>query len=376
MLEVADVLRRFGADYLAQHGASLLPSHRRAIAALQACRTDLLGGHLFRCERCRHEVFAWHSCKNRACPKCHTQQTQEWLAARRNQMLPVPYFHVVVTTPEPLRDVFRSNQKDCYALLMQASAAALLELAREPRYGGGTPGILAVLHTWTQQLHYHPHVHCLVTGGGVSPDGATWLALPHSDYLVPLKALCRLIRGKFRAWLLKQRPDLHLPERVWTQDWVAHCTPWPAGESGVLEYLARYAFRVALSNCRLLRMDQHTVTFRYKDRQSGQQRSCTLSGHEFIRRFLQHVLPQRFHKLRYFGLWHGSKRKLLQRARVALALQTQPRLQATPEPLPDTAGRTSQEPRTGIYEGAPCPVCRQGHLQHVLEIKPVRIRGP
>jgi hypothetical protein len=235
MLEVADVLRRFGPAYLAQHGAALLPSHRRAIADLQLCRTPALGGHQFRCDTCGEELFAWHSCKNRACPKCHTTQTREWLQQRRAQMLPTPYFHVVVTVPEELRTVFRANQKDCYALLMRASAEALMELARNPRYCGGTVGILEVLHTWTRQLHYHPHVHCLVTGGGISDDGSAWLPVRHKAYLVPVKALSRLIRGKFRAWLQRKRPDLAMPETVWKQDWVVHCTPWSAGATAVLD---------------------------------------------------------------------------------------------------------------------------------------------
>jgi hypothetical protein len=375
MLEVADVLRRFGPAYLAQHGASLLPSHRRAIAGLQLCRTPALGGHKFRCDACGKELFAWHSCKNRACPKCHAAQTEEWLQQRRAQMLPTPYFHVVVTVPQELRALFRSKQKDCYALLMRASAEALTELARNPCYCGGTVGILEVLHTWTRQLHYHPHVHCLVTGGGVAEDGSAWLPLRHKNYLVPLKALSRLIRGKFRATLLKKRPDWNVPAAVWRKDWVVHCTPWAPGATAVLDYLARYAFRVALTNCRLLALNEHTVTFRYTDRETGQRQHCTLSGHEFIRRFLQHVLPTRFHKLRYFGLWHSSKRALLNRARLLLQLSTP---QATPASTPCAAlpaGPAERKTRV-VCDGAPCPACRQGHLWHVQEIPPAMIRGP
>ena len=375
MLEVADVLRRFGPAYLAQHGASLLPSHRRAIADLQLCRTPALGGHQFRCDACGKEWLAWHSCKNRACPKCHTAQTEEWLRQRRAQMLPTPYFHVVVTIPQELRAIFRSHQKDCYALLMRASAEALMQLARNPRYCGGTVGRLEVLHTWTRQLHYHPHVHCLVTGGGVSEDGSAWLPVRHKGYLVPVKALSRLIRGKFRAWIQKQRPDLVVPDAVWRQDWVVHCTPWSAGETAVLDYLARYAFRVALANCRLLAMNEQTVTFRYTDRETGRCQHCTLSGHEFIRRFLQHVLPSHFHKLRYFGLWHSSKRALLNRARLLLQLSAP---QAAPASTPSAAQPSnSPEPRTGaVFDGAPCPVCKQGRLRHVQEIPPAMIGGP
>ena len=375
MLEVADVLRRFGPAYLAQHGASLLPSHRRAIADLQLCRTPALGGQQYRCDVCGTELFAWHSCKNRACPKCHTTQTQEWLEQRHAQMLPTPYFHVVVTVPQELRAVFRSNQKDCYALLMRASAQALMELARNPRYCGGTVGILEVLHTWTRQLHYHPHVHCLVTGGGVSEDGQAWLPVQHKGYLVPVKALSRLIRGKCRAWFQKQRPDLVVPDLVWRQDWVVHCTPWRTGETAVLDYLARYAFRVALTNCRLLALNEQMVTFRYTDRETGHCQHCTLSGHEFIRRFLQHVLPSHFHKLRYFGLWHSSKRTLLNQARLLLQLRTP---QPTPAAMPSATQHDgpAERNRQVVCHGAPCPACKQGRLWHVQEVPPAMIRGP
>ncbi len=171
MIEVADVFRRFAADYLSAHGASMLPSHRRAIEDILDCRTAALGGQVWRCEACNTEVFSFHSCGNRSCPKCHTAQTQEWLEHRQAEMLPVPYFHITVTVPAELREVLRANQRDGYAVLMQASAAAIIELARDPRYVGGTVAVLAVLHTWTQQLNLHPHVHCLVSGGGISEDG-------------------------------------------------------------------------------------------------------------------------------------------------------------------------------------------------------------
>ncbi|MGD0109461.1 MAG: transposase zinc-binding domain-containing protein, partial [Rhodopila sp.] len=174
MIELADVFRRFAADYVSTHGASMLPSHRRAIEDILDCRTAALGGQVWRCDTCNTEVFSYHSCGNRSCPKCHTAQTQEWLEHRQAEMLPVPYFHITVTVPAELREVLRANQRDGYGVLMQATAAAIIELARDPRYVGGTVGVLAVLHTWTQQLNLHPHVHCLVSGGGISDDGSTW----------------------------------------------------------------------------------------------------------------------------------------------------------------------------------------------------------
>ena len=205
MIEVAEVFRRFAADYLSAHGASMLPSHQRAINDILNCRTAALGGQVWRCEQCNTEIFSYHSCANRSCPKCHTAQTQAWLEHRQTEMLPVPYFHITVTVPAELREVLRANQRGGYGVLMQASAAAIIELARDPRYVGGTVAVLAVLHTWTQQLNLHPHVHCLVSGGGISEDGNTWHPA-RRNFLVPIKALAKLVRGKFRAFLISLSP--------------------------------------------------------------------------------------------------------------------------------------------------------------------------
>ena len=303
MIEVADVFRRFAADYLSAHGASMLPSHRRAIEDILNCRTAALGGQVWRCDQCDTEMFSYHSCRNRSCPKCHTAQTQKWLEHRQAEMLPVPYFHITVTVPAELREVLRANQRDGYGVLMQATAAAIIELARDPRYVGGTVAVLAVLHTWTQQLTLHPHVHCLVSGGGISEDANTWHPA-RRKFLVPIKALAKLVRGKFRALLRRKCPDLVIPEAVWCRPWILHVTAWGNGEQAVLDYLARYVFRIALTNARIVGLDDETVTIQYKDRKTGRARTCRFSGDEFMRRFLQHVLPRGFHKVRYFGLWH------------------------------------------------------------------------
>ena len=304
MIEIAEVFRRFAADYLAAHGASMLPSHRRAIEDILACRTAALGGQVWHREACNTVVFCYHSCGNRSCPKCHTAQTQEWLEHRQAELLPVPYFHITITVPAELRAVLRANQRDGYGVLMQACAAAIIELARDPRYVGGT---VAVLHTWTQQLDLHPHVHCLVSGGGISEDATTWHPA-RRKFLVPIKALARLVRGKFRALLLRKCPDLAIPNTVWRTPWVLHVTAWGTGEQAVLDYLARYVFRVALTNARIVGLDDQTVTIQYRERKTGRRRTCRLSGGEFMRRFLQHVLPRGFHKVRYSGLWHPAQR--------------------------------------------------------------------
>ena len=217
MIEVAEVFRRFAADYLNAHAAAMPPSHRRAIEDILDCRTAALGGQVWRCDNCGTETFSFHSCGNRSCPKCHTAQTQEWLGHRQAEMLPVPYFHITVTVPAELRAVLRAHQHDGYAVLMQATAGAIIELASDPRFVGGTVAVLAVLHTWDQQLNLHPHVHCLVSGGGISEDGTTWHPARRT-FLLPIKALARKVRGKFRALLQQRCPELIVPDVVWHKD--------------------------------------------------------------------------------------------------------------------------------------------------------------
>src|SRR5919112_5788719 len=236
MPDVADVFRRFGSRYLEAHGAAMLPSHRRALADIVACRTEALGGQQWCCNGCGPLLHFFNSCRNRACPKCHGEQTQAWLERRQAEMLPVPYFHVTVTVPEELRAALRRHQVDGYGALMKAAAGAIVDLARDPRHVGGTVGVLAVLHTWTQQLHFHPHVHCLVTGGGVGQDGDTWHPA-RPGFLVPTKALARKVRGRFRAVFEKRCPGVSLPAAVWRIPWVMHITPWGVGEQAVLDYL-------------------------------------------------------------------------------------------------------------------------------------------
>jgi uncharacterized Zn finger protein (UPF0148 family) len=374
MIEVADVFRRFAADYLSAHGASMLPSHRRAIEDILDCRTAALGGQVWRCDACGTEVFSFHSCGNRSCPKCHTAQTQEWLEHRQAEMLPVPYFHITVTVPAQLREALRANQRDGYAALMQASAAAIIELARDPRYVGGTVAVLAVLHTWTQQLNLHPHVHCLVSGGGISEDASTWHPA-RQNFLLPIKALAKLVRGKFRALLQRRCPDLVIPDVVWQVPWILHVTAWGNGEQAVLDYLARYVFRIALTNARIVGLDDETVTIQHKDRKTGHARTCRLSGDEFMRRFLQHVLPRGFHKVRYFGLWHPAQRHNVARVRQMLQLHVPPK----PDPLQDPSVPPPEpidaEPVPPI-EPMICPHCQQGRLIFIRRLSPQQALGP
>lgn len=372
MITLGDVFRRFAGDYIARHGATMLPSHARAIADILACRTPVLGGHRWRCTCCSVEVHSYHSCKNRSCPTCHRDQTERWLAARKAELLPCPYFHVTVTVPAELRDVLRSNQKDGYAALMRAAASAIIELARDRRHVGGTVGVLAVLHTWTGQLVYHPHVHCLVTGGGVSADGKSWCPA-RPDYLVPTRALAELVRGKMLADLKKRRSDLVIPAAVWRKPWVVHCTAWGDGPEAVLAYLARYVHRVAITNGRIVDLDEGGVVIRHKQRASGRWLATRLPGHEFMRRFLQHVLPKGLHKIRYFGLWHASQRKQAERARLLLEIDRP----AAPVEASSASDTTARSPSSGTCEEARiCPICREGHLVKIARLYPKQARGP
>jgi hypothetical protein len=257
---------------------------------------------------------------------------------------------------------------------MQATAGAIIELARDPRFVGGTVAVLAVLHTWDQQLNLHPHVHCLVSGGGISEDGTTWHPARRT-FLLPIKALARNVRGKFRALWQRRCPGAAVPEVVWRTDWIAHVTAWGQGEQAVLDYLARYIFRVAITNARIVGLDDAGVIFAWRDRKAGRRRTCRLSGMEFIRRFLQHVLPRGFHKVRYFGLWHPAHRQDAVRVRQMLQLQAPPPAGPLPEPAvaaPDpTKAATPPPPEPRI-----CPHCHQGRLILIRTLPRRHAMGP
>jgi Putative transposase/Transposase zinc-binding domain len=319
MLEVADIFRLHGPDYRARFGNQMVPSHRRAMQDIEQCRTESLGGQLYYCAQCQERRYSYHSCKNRHCPKCQNDQANEWLAAQQSLLLPVTHFLVTFTLPAELRPLARSNQKTIYNLLFRASSQALLQLAQDPRFVGAQLGMVGVLHTWTRQLLYHPHVHYLVTGGGLTADGRWRSASP--DFLVPVKALSPIFRAKFREQLKKTPLFTQVEPRLWRKDWVVHCEPVGSGAQA-FQYLAPYIFRVAISNNRLRKLENGHVTFSYKESATDQLKHCTLSAQEFIRRFLQHVLPTRFIKVRYYGLLSPAQRQLLQKARQLLGSST------------------------------------------------------
>ncbi|MCX6037521.1 MAG: IS91 family transposase [Chloroflexi bacterium] len=325
-LELADIFRQYGPAYRQKYADRLLPSHRRAMRAIEQCRTPALGGQVYSCPQCNQTQYSYHSCRNRHCPKCQNDKAQEWLEKQQNFLLPVPYFMLTFTIPAALRPVARSHQALVYDLLFRASAAATQHLAQDPRFVGGQLGLIGVLHTWGRNLSYHPHIHYLVPAGGLTSDHRTWLPA-HHHFLLPVKALSRIFRAKFLHALQRSSLANDIPATVWKQDWVVHCKPIGNGRTA-LKYLAPYIFRVAISNRRLVKLENDQVTFRYRSSATGQITFCTLSAEEFIHRFLQHVLPRGFVKIRYFGFFGSSQRLLL--AALRLLLETD-----THSPLPD-----------------------------------------
>jgi hypothetical protein len=274
MREVADVFRRDGHEDLDRFGQDLRPSHRRAIEALLACRTAALGGPLFQCDHCGQAHDVYHSCRNRSGPTCHRLDTEAWLAERRQELLPVPYVHVVFTVPQELREIIRRHQQDLYDILLRAAAHALIRLAADPHDVGGLIGVLCVLHTWTRTLAYHPHVHGLVPAGGVSADRTQWQPARRAS-LVPVQALSQLFRRVFRALVRQERPDLTIPESVWTKGWVVYGKPALQGTERVLNDLGRYVHRIALTNSRLLAIEDGHVCFRDQDTQDQRWKTLT-----------------------------------------------------------------------------------------------------
>jgi hypothetical protein len=362
MWEVAEIFRRHGAAYRAQY--QLLPSQARAMQDLEACRTAYFGGHLKQCDHCGGQVYAYHSCRNRHCPKCHGDQTERWLAQQQPRLLPCPYFLVTFTLPAELRPLAFAQQKKVYGLLLRSAAAALQKLALDPQYLGGRLGALAVLHTWTRAMLYHPHVHMLVIGGGLSADGKEWLPAKHATYLMPVAALSEIFRAKFCAALQKAGLLNQVPRQVWQKDWVVHCKAAGQGRQ-VLNYLARYIFRVAITNSRLERFANGQVTFRYRHNRSQQLHRVTLPAQKFIHRFLLHVLPRGCAKVRYYGIWSPACREQLQQARTLLNV------------APPTKAGNSVPDASATEQAAPpaparCPHCHIGQLFEIGVLPPQR----
>ena len=329
-LQLADIIRAHQDEFLTRHGSSLTQTQRKALRDVAACRTAALGGQLWQCVACGHRHAVYHSCRNRHCPRCQGATRARWLEQQTRHLLPVQYFHVVFTLPAEVAAVALVNPVTVYNLLFQAARETLMEVAANPKHLGAALGVLMVLHTWGQNLHHHPHVHCVVTGGGLSCNerglvdaSPRWLSC-RPGFFLPVRVLSRKYRGKFLA-LLRQAyeagklcwdgwPDAASwaawSSPLYDKDWVVYAKEPFGGPEQVLAYLARYTHRVAISNSRLLELADGQVTFRYKDyRGDHQQRQMTLAATEFLRRWVQHVLPRGFVKVRHYGLWSNRQRE-------------------------------------------------------------------
>lgn len=358
MSELAEIFRQYGSEYRAKYEQRMPVSHKVAMRAIEQCRTEQLGGHVYRCEACQISQYSYHSCRNRHCPKCQYQAGQRWFERQQQWLLPTPYFMVTFTLPEPLRKIARRHQKVIYHLLMQTAAAALQQLAQDRRFVGGQIGMIGVLHTWGRDLNYHPHVHFLVPGGGLSADGQEWLA-SRPAFLVHVKPLSRLFKAKFRIALQKTELFKQVPYHLWGQAWVVHSQAVGNGQAA-LKYLARYIFRVAISNQRIIKVAEGKVTFRYTPSGSKKSKLCTLLAEEFMRRFLQHVLPKGFVKVRYYGLFAPGQRHRLSQARRLLEAQSPPEPQPTTEP-----DLTLREDKPALL----CPKCGQPMRRYKLKLR-------
>ena len=334
MIPLAEVLRRHWPAYERKYRARLLPSHRRAATAILSCRTPALGGQLYRCE-CGRQHYAWHSCNHRACPQCGHADTTEWLNRQRRKLLPVPYYLVTFTVPAQLRKVIGSHQKALYPMLLRESAGALQDVALQHKDLGANIGIMAVLQTWTRDLRYHPHVHCVVPAGGLSPDRLRWVSPKREGYFLPQAVLASRFRTRLKQALQQDQPHLfvQIPQAAWSLDWVADVQPVGTGEPA-LKYLAAYVYRTAFSAQRIIADDGQFVTFTYKDSKDRSTRTVRLSAERFLHRFLQHVLPQGLQRVRHFGFLSAAAKAQWQRACTLLAWQAPPTPLSQPLPPP------------------------------------------
>jgi hypothetical protein len=376
-LELADVVRAHRGDFVVARRGRVSFGENKVLDAVERCRTAALGGHVGKCNQCGHEEVSYNSCRNRHCPKCLTSARDKWLAAREEDLLPVPYFHVVFTIPHELSALTRQNKRRTYGFIFEAAWETLRELSADPKYLGAEIGVLAVLHTWGQNLQHHPHVHCVVTGGGLALDGQRWVSGRESFFL-PVRVLSRLFRGKFLDRLkrahekeqlvldgslqaLRRTTDFNSYLRpLYSVPWFVYAKPPFGGPEYVLKYLARYTHRVAIGNGRLVALEEGRVTFRWKDYAHGcRRRVMSLSGSEFLRRFLLHLLPRGFKRIRQYGiLANRCHREKISRARRLLA----------------EAGKTvrTAKPATTIsltLESGACPACGSGRLQWT-ELRP------
>ena len=330
-MRLAEILRAHWPAYIAKFGGLISEEQRAAVRAILRCRMPALGGQRYRCA-CGREHLAYHSCNHRACPRCGRDDAAAWLAQQRTRLLPAPYFLVTITVPEELREPIRAAMKPWYGALLKASAGTLQDLAADPKYLGAQLGLSAMLQTWTRDLRYHPHVHVLVPGGGLTPNRLRWVRLPDAEFFLPQDKLASRFKSRLKTWLKQDEPALfqQVPAKVWWMKWVADVQPVGSGEAA-LKYLARYLAKPPLHESQIEHWDAQSVTFRYRQN-DGTHKRCTVSGQEFVRRFLQHVLPKGFQRVRHYG-WRAAAARTKWERILALLDWKSPAL-VTPPPLP------------------------------------------
>jgi len=387
-LEVAEVFREFTPAFLHRYGDTLSPDQRRVLWHVARCRTAELGGHVEECDRCGHRRIAYNSCCNRHCPKCQAAARAQWLDQRSAELLPVEYFHVVFTLPHEIGPLALQNRRRIYGMLFQAAAESLLTIAADPRHLGAQIGFLAVLHTWGQNLHLHPHVHCVVPGGGLSPDQRQWIAC-RPGFFLPVRVLSRLFRAKFLSFLRDaqehrqilfhgQQRYLEEPARfrqlvaaLREKEWVVYAKPPFGGPEVVLKYLARYTHQVAISNYRLIAIENDQVHFHWKDYTDGNRpKTMALAGVEFVRRFLLHVVPSGFVRIRHFGfLAHRHRAEKLELCRRLLNVEQASDKEAGAQPAMNQ-GTTEVALPPDL-----CPACKEGRLVVIEKLERQRSKA-
>lgn len=368
MPDIADIFKDHGAEYKKEH-PRLLPSHKRAIGDISNCRTEEMGSHIDICTHCGYQHEFYHSCCNRSCPKCHAGRTKMWLEKHLPKLLPVNYFHVVFTLPAQLHPFVRSNQQALYGRLFKAAAYTLSKLLADPQFAGGVPGMLAVLHTWSSDMNFHPHVHFLLPEVVLYENRSKWKKIKKKKsrknkkskkgFLVPMKILSEVFRARYMKLAREALPDIKFPQSVWSKQWLVYPKYVDYGGQTVLEYLARYVYRVAVTNNRIVAYKDERVTFQYKDYKTDTWKRMTLPVDQFMHRFLQHVLPLGFHKVRFYGFMASRNKCILQSLKFELTKSKE----STPQ---------KSSPTAPYKNFRCCPRCKRGTMavvEHAFHTK-------
>ena len=359
MPELADIVKLHKAEYLTKYGAQVPENHRKALWQIENCRTETLGGHIERCSNsCGYERYRYNSCQSRSCPKCNGIHTARWVKKKQDSLLPVQYFHLVFTLPSCLRDIVRAHQKIAYSILLRSAAEAVIILAKDPKYVGGLIGVIAILHTWSRTMFFHPHAHLLIPGGGINTEGG-WNQ-SHKKYLIPYQPAATIFRALFIKRLKKALPEVTIPDAVWNKEWVVDVRATAPNPMIAVKYLSNYINRIAITNRRILACNDDVVKISYKRNKDIQWCTMKLKPEEFLRRYLEHVLPKGFVRIRYYGIFTSANKKLFRQVRSDLLTIFE---KSDNVSKPDIIDITHL-----FHEIHTCPQCLTGYLVIVAEV--------